>query len=277
MTMCVENTPLEDHTDTLGLWVKREDMCCPGGPNFSKTRGVFAHVRSRNEDVIGVLDTDHSQGGWAVARACQVLGKRCVNFFPLRKADANFTFKQLCMGRPQWAASAELGALMTALTAGRSAILYHQSKKWLGGYGDGTGYMMPNALKLPESVEETAKEVERSRLPAARTVLVSASSGTIAAGVLRGLARVGWDGEFIVHLGYSRSQQEVIRYVYDAAGAKLRSGITVIDEGYSYADPADVGPSPPFPCNRYYDLKAFRWWLTEGRPRYGKALFWLIG
>lgn len=87
MSMCIENTPLEDHTRDLGLYVKREDLCCPGGPNFSKTRGVYAHVAARPEEHIGVLDTSHSQGGWAVAKACQQPGKTCVNFFPVRRAE----------------------------------------------------------------------------------------------------------------------------------------------------------------------------------------------
>jgi hypothetical protein len=76
-------TPVEDHRAAYGLWVKREDLSCPPpGPPFSKARGVYARVASRPEGVIAVLDTRHSQAGWAVARACQVLGKECVNFYP---------------------------------------------------------------------------------------------------------------------------------------------------------------------------------------------------
>ena len=86
MGMCVINTPL-NYFPEFGLWVKREDLCCPGGPNFSKTRGVFAHVCKRTETVIGVLDTAHSQGGWAVARDCSLLDKQCLLFYPIRKSE----------------------------------------------------------------------------------------------------------------------------------------------------------------------------------------------
>ena len=173
--MIVINTPLEHHPD-WGLWVKREDLSCPGGPNFSKTRGVFAHIKARPESVIGVLDTAHSQGGWAVAKACRLLNKGCILFYPVRKREHNQPLK------PQQLAAKELGADLVRMKAGRSAVLYHGAKKCL----KPTAYMMPNALKLPESVEETALEFARTKLPPdLQTIVVPASSGTIAAGVLR--------------------------------------------------------------------------------------------
>src|SRR5262245_18825104 len=81
--MILKGTPIEDHRKAYGLYVKQEDLSCPPpGPPFSKTRGVYARVNNRPEKVIGVLDTSHSQAGWAVARACQILGKQCLNFYP---------------------------------------------------------------------------------------------------------------------------------------------------------------------------------------------------
>lgn len=282
MTMCIQNTPVEDHRETLGCFVKREDLCCPGGPNFSKARGVYAHIAKRPERFIGVLDTSHSQGGWAVARACQLLGKQCVNFYPEFKASQGAIPAAV-------RESMALGAQLLPLRAGRSAVLYHGARAWLAGHPDqveGSYYMMPNALKLEESVEETAAEVARtfprldnSRLP----VLVSASSGTIAAGVLRGLVHAGWRGRLIVHMGYSRSVDAVHTYVtrmarVDGIDLVSQAGIQVVDEGYEYKDAARPGDDPPFPCNAYYDLKAFRWWMREGRARHGPvALLWNIG
>src|SRR5262249_34387357 len=152
-------TPVEHHPE-LGLWVKREDLCCPGGPNFSKTRGVYAHVAKRPEGVIGVLDTHHSQGGWAVARACAALNKHCVLFYPVRKADRNLLYTGMKptqdpvwgewgdILRPQQVAAFNLGAGLVPLAAGRSAVLYHRAKSALS--EERGSYMMPNALKLPE-------------------------------------------------------------------------------------------------------------------------------
>jgi hypothetical protein len=275
--MIVNNTPVEDYFDQYGLLVKREDLCCPPpGPPFSKTRGVFAHVKNRPEEVIGVLDTYHSQAGHAVAQACALLGKTCINYYPDFKNDPGPRNPQL--------RALSLGAYLQPLPAGRSAILYHRAKKDLARAND--SYMMPNALKLPEMVSETAAEVARTIengsldiLGDDAPVLIAISSGTIAAGVIKGFTEAGQGHRrFILHQGYDRPQGAVLRYVQNMAGIPIRDmRITLINEGYGYKDVARQGETPPWPCNPYYDLKAFRWWLREGRDRFGSAIMWNIG
>lgn len=262
--MLRENTPIEDYQEEYGLWVKREDKSClPPGPPFSKARGVYARVASRPEEVIGVLDTSHSQAGHAVAMACRVLGKSCLNFYPEFKHTPG-------PKEPQRRAEA-LGAELYGLPAGRSAILYHAAKKVAESIG---GYMMPNALKLHESVAETAREVPDSPYD---YVIIPASSGTIAAGVVKGFCALGRKPPtFILHLGYTRSHDEVRRYITEAAGV-AGVDLVLIDEGYAYKDTSVPGDTPPWPCNPYYDLKAFRWWRRGGHPYRGRVLFWNIG
>lgn len=279
------NTPLNDYTTEYGLLVKREDMSCSApGPAFSKTRGVFAHIQKRPEKVIGVLDTYHSQAGHAVAEACSLLGKTAVNFYPVRKADIHKPTQ------PQQLAAEALGAQLVSMPAGRSAILYHRAKKHLDQWGPNISYMMPNALKLPEMVEETAAEVDRTlynplagsllddRLPPV-PVLIAISSGTIAAGVIRGFCDRGLDvgRTFILHMGYSRSQDATRKYIMDKVDRNFNGILHMVDQGYSYGDTAQRGIEPPWPSNKYYDLKAFRWWMAYGREQYGQALFWNIG
>jgi hypothetical protein len=271
--MLREGTPLEDYRRQWGLSVKREDKACtPPGPYFSKSRGVYARVSSREEEIIGVLDTRHSQAGFCVARACEILGKCCINYYPDFKHEPG-------PRQPQLEAVA-VGAVLKPLPAGRSAVLYHAARKDIEARG---GYMMPNALKLEESVEETAKEVERTS-GRYDWVLVSASSGTIAAGVIRGYVRSSMQQgiaapQFIVHLGYSRSHKEVEKYLVEASGyCDFR--VAIVDEGYAYKDEARAGSSPDWPCNVYYDLKAFRWWADgsgRGASYPGRVLFWNIG
>jgi threonine dehydratase len=267
MSMCLINTPVTYH-DNLGLYVKHEEQCCPGGPNFSKTRGVYARIAARPEQTIGVLDTNHSQGGHAVARACQLLGKQCELYYPVRKKDVDKPIQY------QQQAAAALGAKLIAMPAERSFILYNRV---LSKFKTEGRYMMPNALKLHESVSETAAEVDRTKLPDdINAVLISASSGTIAAGVILGLA----DAAVItvVHMGYSRPESAVRKYLDKMVNNGVSKGVTIIDEGYSYADAAPMDfDLPDFGCNKYYDLKTYRWWLREGQQRYGKALLWNIG
>lgn len=265
-------TPVEDYREQYGLWVKREDLSCPApGPPFSKTRGVYARIEKRDEDLIGALDTYHSQAGHAVARACQILGKRSVVFYPNYKKEPGPREPQL---RAQ-----ELGAELVPLPAGRSAILYHAARKHCESAG---GYMMPNALKLEESVTETAKEVARNVGTEKRydRVIIPASSGTIAAGVIKGFVATEQVPYFTIHLGYSRSHDAVYRYLNEKTGigiVDLRRVVRLVDEGYNYKDVATDGPTPPWPCNEYYDLKAFRWWMKEGWEGYANNLFWNIG
>jgi len=285
--MCVDNTPLE-HYPEHGLWVKREDLCCPGGPNFSKTRGVYAHVASRPERVIGVLDTGHSQGGWAVARACALLGKECRLFYPEYKEQRPLPVQQR--------EAVKLGARLHPLQAGRSAVLYHAAKRKLVsivGVRPQDTYMMPNALKLPEMVRETAAEVCRTldNLPdlgveglllGGGSVLVSASSGTIAAGVVRGFCQTGHTNvRFVVHQGYSRPVVAMRDYMMKMGGYSMGSAdVMFVDEGYAYKDrarPEGGWSPPPFPCNEFYDLKLWRWWQRAGRVQFGSALMWNIG
>ena len=275
--MLREKTPIEDRKKEYGLWVKREDLACPNpGPPFSKTRGVYAIVKSLNHDLVGVLDTYHSQAGHAVARACQILGKRCLNFYPEYKKEPGHRAPQ--------DRSKQLGAELVGLPAGRSCILFHQARKIVESQD---GYMMPNALKLHESIEETAKEVRDLPADFSR-VIIPISSGTIAAGVIRGFHAQGLHPEFIAHMGYSRSHGAVRKYISQSSGVDNLDNLSLIDEGYSYKDKAkwdssislmSTGPVPNWPCNDYYDLKAFWWWMRSGRHIYRneEVMFWNVG
>lgn len=272
--MLRHNTPLNDFVNDFGLLVKREDLSCPPpGPPFSKTRGVFAHIKNRPEEVIGVLDTYHSQAGHAVAQACALLGKTCINFYPNFKHEPGPRAPQLH--------ALSLGAQLQPLKAGMSAVLFNQAKAKLRLIHD--SYMMPNALKLPEMVQETAAEVQQtlissrgSWLANAKTVLIAISSGTIAAGVIKGLHDVGHRPHFILHMGYDRSEDQVLEYVRERSGVR-DAAITLVNEGYAYKQKSRVVRDLPFPANPYYDMKAVNWWLEKGRDEYGEALFWLIG
>lgn len=267
--MVIDGTPVEDHRSEYGLVVKREDLSCPPpGPPFSKSRGVYERVASRPERIIGVLDTYHSQAGWAVARACEILGKHCLNFYPEYKNEPG--------PREPQERAAELGADLVSLPAGRSSILFHQARRETEDVRG--GYMMPNALKLSESVDATADELVRtaSEYPPDLPWLISVSSGTIASGVVRGALLAGLRNEFVLHMGYSRSEETLRGYVEEMSG-RDDANLILINQEYAYRDRVDHAAFLPFPADPYYDAKAAWWWLREGRDRFGEAIFWLIG
>lgn len=283
--MLVNNTPLETHRiHGVPIIVKREDLCAPlPGPMFSKMRGVVAHIEKREEKVIGVLDTYHSKAGWCVAYVCQQLGKTCVNYWPRYNADPKEG-----LPREQQQRARDLGAKMQAIKAGRSAILYHAAKKHLKEATDGGGYLMPNALKLPESITENAAEVVRTApdLPVLGTLIISISSGTVAAGVVKGFHEAGLLDAYdvVLHMGYSRSQDAVRAYLDAQTGLTLGSKVRLVDEGYSYGDAVNLNwckENIPFPCNPYYDAKLVKWLHNttelEQLAARGPIVLWNIG
>lgn len=262
----VHNTPVEEHD---GFWVKREDLSSPApGPAFSKYRGVVEHIKNRNERVIGVLDTYHSKAGWAVAYACSQLGRECLNFWPRYKAEQTNVLREAQQH------SSDLGARLLALPAGRSSVLYHQARKLLAAHPD--SYLMPNALKLRESVEANAAEAFATNTARFRTIILPVSSGTIAAGVIRGVIQKGERPNFVIHMGYSRPVHMVSRYIRGHCGSGLGQ-LWFIDEEYEYKDRARPGPEAPFPSNPYYDLKSWRWMLRQRAEIEHPCLLWNIG
>lgn len=276
----VKNTPVELHyVGKIPVYVKREDLSAPSpGPKFSKIRGVEAHLRKRKEDTIGVLDTYHSKAGWGVSYICQQLNKQAVVFYPHYKGEPEL--------REQQVNAQNMGAKLISLPAGRSSILYHAAKKKLMEI-DPSAYMMPNALKLSESINETAVEVKNCPefLFKNATWVVSVSSGTLAAGVLKGLMHIPQveNLKFIMHMGYSRSQSELFRYVWKMAGVNepiKNIEVSYIDEGFDYKDSV-LTPEPSFPCNEYYDRKAWRWLHNNAEKLVERSalpiMFWNIG
>lgn len=268
------HTPLQTfEMRGVPVMVKREDLCCSEpGPPFSKMRGVMAHIARRPEAVIGVLDTYHSKAGWAVAYACHELGKRTINYWPLYKRDegADIRYPQLRSG--------SLGAQLVSLTAGRSAILYHAAKKDLATRSPGA-YMMPNALKLSESVTENAAEAAATPLPSEGSMVISISSGTVASGVLMGMQQRGVLGGYDVylHMGYTRPVGACLRYIRGAGALLMEEPrlLQFIDEGYGYA--ASVKVDVPFPCSPWYDAKAWKWLYGVVENLRKPIVFWNIG
>jgi len=270
MDNLIISTPIElFDVDGKSIYVKREDLCTPEeGPQFSKIRGVAEFLQNLEPGTeVGVLDTFHSKAGWGVAWLCQKLGFQCHNFYPVYKTEGSIDYHTLRLNQQK---SKGFGAILHPLPAGRSCILYHKARSFMNNLPN--GIMLPNALKLPSSISATAKEVYTvPEYLLCGTWVISISSGTIAAGVMQGLDELGAIPDIILHMGYSRSKDSVRSYV-----AKYSTLIPqLVDEGYSYKDAATM--ECPFPCNEYYDLKAWRWLLGNYYSLKKPVIFWNIG
>ena len=285
-------TPVEIHQCGAGdVLVKREDLSSPfPGPQFSKIRGLVPHLEGRSERVIGILDTFHSKAGWAVSYVCAALGKQAVVFYPRYKGDWQLETSQGPQrGGPQTLRTQQVtadsfGAKLVPLTATAGYILEPRAKKLLKEmHPNEPSLMLPVGLKMPESVTENAKEAERtvSSLPPLGSLVISVSSGTVAAGVIKGLTtaeRLPDPQHVYLHLGYSRPVEGTrgLRANLSAKAQVDMSEVTFIDEKYSYRDAA-----PPihldFPCNPYYDRKAAVWIAANMSKLPKPILFWSIG
>jgi len=255
--------------------VKREDLCCPPpGPGFSKVRGVLAHLNKLKAaglvDTVAVVDSIHSKAGWGVSYLAGGLNFKTIVYYPYTKVEGIEhvrPYQRICRDR--------FGAELRPLRATKSAVLWYQARKDLAERNPGA-YLFPNGLKLNESIEETCREVLTTPPGLMNgTWVVSVSSGTIAKGIAKALAQIGFVDTLVLHMGYSRSHDELLRYTGEyLSGYKVE----VVDEGYGYAD--KVEGQCPFPCNPWYDLKAWNW-LVERSDEELAAMspirFWNVG
>jgi 1-aminocyclopropane-1-carboxylate deaminase/D-cysteine desulfhydrase-like pyridoxal-dependent ACC family enzyme len=278
--MVLNNTPFEMYKiEGQEIWVKREDLCYPyPGPSFSKIRGIESFLKQQLGNIftpshIGVVDSVHSKAGWGVSYICEKMGIPCTVYYPKLKSESEGYMRDY-----QRKCKEEFGANIVSLPATKSAVLYYQARR-LFNKKYPKGILLPNGLKLHQTVAATARElIDYTPVDLMnRTWVVSVSSGTIAAGVYAGLLSVGFHGTLIIHLGYSRSHAEVIHYIRRMAGNNLVNSrdieLLIIDEEYEYKECVEY--DCPFPCNPYYDLKAWKW-IVENLDS-DDVVFWNIG
>lgn len=268
----VKNTPIERYAKSSSygkqIWVKREDLCCPNGPHLSKMRGIWPHIKHRQENLIGVLDTCRSLGGWGTSFCCKLLGKKCINFYP------SYT-----KPRPEGVSQIEAiyhGATLHPLQAQRSIIMFSKARNLIE-HQD--GHMMPNAMKLIETVEYTAEEVLRTNTKKFDTIAIPIGTGTIASGILKGLEEKGETPLIILYLGYTRPKKAITRYISQYTNYPWKR-IRIVDDGYQYMTPESRLPDfkTPFPASRHYEKKCINWLdQVPSTTLLGKILFWNIG
>ncbi len=149
--------------------------------------------------------------------------------------------------------------------------------------------MLPLGLPFQETIDETSK-VAAEHSGNFRTVLVCIGSGTICAGVIKGMLnpfkcgirkttspRPTVYGVMSRH-GLSASKRrdilakaEIIEH--GLLGNKIK--FQCIDPGWQYTDRCDV--EVPFPCHPYYDAKAWQWLIENIDQLEDPILFWNIG
>lgn len=276
----LRHTPIETYftgpTGRTRVLVKREDLCTPEpGPNFSKMRGIVKRLETLKRQgytTVGYTETSISMAGWGVAWAAQEIGLHVVIFDPqykeyVKKPDH---LKLLDAHRNKWII---FGAELVPLPAGRAKVNFHIGKKLLDKMYPNRSVMLPLGLSLPETVEEVGREAQT--IPKnIRTIVVNVGSGTICAGILRGLS----DRSVLVNgiLGRTGNIYMKHKHITELDGSLFSMpALELFDPGYEYTEPENF--PAPFPCHRYYDRKAWAWLAGNSNRFSDPILFWNIG
>jgi 1-aminocyclopropane-1-carboxylate deaminase/D-cysteine desulfhydrase-like pyridoxal-dependent ACC family enzyme len=274
----VSNVPVRIR-GPVDILVKREDLCCdPPGPPFAKVRGLLIRLQNLKRQglhTIGYMENSISMNGWGVAWTCAELGMQAVIYDP----QYNCYSEVLDYHRKLWK---ELGALIRTNPGGVSKVDFAVCRDTFEKeFGPNATLLYPG-LSFIETVIATAEEVERTikRLKKrAKTVVVNVGSGIIAAGIWRGFEKHCPD--VIIHgiMGHSGDLTRKMNDIEKNSGLlhqkQLRSKFVLHDPGWKYTEPSEV-PSP-FPCNQFYDLKAWEWLVQNFHRLDEPILFWNIG
>jgi len=273
------NTPIEIYqVKGRAIHVKREDLCVlPPGPPFSKCRGLFAKLstlKATGTKVIGYVETPISMAGWGVACLAKQLDMKAVIFEPQYAGEHPATFDA---HKKMWN---QFEPDILPVKAGRTCVNVYICTKVLHAKYGSDAVMLPTGIPFEETVNETAKEWQRTvrRFQPDATV-ICVGSGTICAGVLKGMTKD--NGKLIGIMAYSKNKKKKIKTIWRKAG-KYQTGFfaagidfVLIDPKWEYTEQCE---SPcPFPCHSYYDLKAWQWLVENIDSMPNNILFWNIG
>ena len=284
--MICQNTPIERYEIDGGeIFVKREDLAClPPGPPFAKVRGLYSRLlklKSKGVEVVGYTETSISMAGWGISWMAHELGIKAVIFNPVY-AKENDTSSVLEYHRSKWK---EFDAETIDIDAGMAKVNYYVGKKILLEKFGPKAVMLPLGIPFPETVHAVSDEFILSSCGKFKSIVVCVGSGTMAAGILSGIIETKSDAKLYGVLCRESNQPGFKRsLLFDKAGIVFNNSFRnfhLVDLGYEYTNKVEM--DCPFPCNPYYDAKAYKFLLDCRKEGYNKnrfkepILFWNIG
>lgn len=263
------------------VFVKREDLSCPSpGPPFAKVRGllpVLEDLKQRGVTTVGYMETAISMAGWGISYFCQKLGMKAVIFMPQYKNGLRHN-QLFQLG--QWR---KFGAEVLELEKpNRLQINFYRARKQLIEKYPGA-IMLPQGLPFVQTVHEVCEQLKNIDRDILRgSIVCCIGSGTMMAGVLKGCAEAEVSPDCYGILVSIKGTGLMRKKVLKMASLKDRSffnrltvKFSVIDYGYEYTQRENC--ESPFPCNPYYDKKAWKWLLDNKKSLKKPVLFWNIG
>ena len=286
VTRLVDVTPVEKYViaGKGEVLVKREDLCCPDpGPPFSKMRGVvrgLAALKEQGTEIVGYAETSISMACWGLSWAAMHQGVKVLAFMPQYKKGQP---PLLDYHREQWEA---LGAeTRPILKPNRGLINFYMARKTLREEFDDRAEMIVMGMPFPQTTVETTRQILLTpELADCRSLVINIGSGTICAGVLKGIdikyhRMVKVYGVACRTYTSPRAIDDRIELVHRRAGLPkgglLGPPFAFRNTKYDYTEPADI--ETPFPCNPFYDKKAWEWLVNNYDEIEKPVMFWNIG
>lgn len=268
-----------------------ERACADPGPAFSKVRGLYAHLRRIRDGEgvrrVGYVESAISMAGWGVAWACRELGMEAVIFDPQHKKPHPVLVKH----RTKWQ---EFGATVIPVRGGMmTKVNWYDAVKIIKQDMPDVR-LLPIGISFPESVEETAKELQWTMdifwnngvSFDIQSIVVAVGSGTIISGIVRGLSLMNIPRDRLPAVFGVTTRQSNLCMLHEKINklSKTCSGgflsgppFHLFNSGYEYTQPVRYWRDPPFPTSPWYDGKAYQWMIQHWDEIPKPVMFWNIG
>jgi len=270
------NTPIEEYKiKDRSVFVKRDDLMGDGTelPPWGKLEAIQAILKSDLIDrskPITSLTVSGSWSGWALSQLTKEMGIEYYMSYPDAKTIPE-SYKNMVEG---------FGAKLLPLRPNMMKIVYHEmvneSKKR-------KFQCLPYAFNCDVFIESLAKRVQNEMEFIEDNyiinLVVSGGSGVTPAAVMKGFGfKQGFDS-IQVHK-YARvitvSSIKTVKKVLLDYDVYSLDKVKVIKSRYDYYNMMESYETP-FPCNQYWDKKAWHWLEKNIDSIDGGILFWNLG
>lgn len=272
------------------VYVKREDQYAPPipmtykdpvdfpPPPFAKTRGLLPYLqtlRERGVRTVAYMDTTISMASWGVAYCAPLADLHAVVIFPKHKDGFQHYVEAHAKRCTQLGAEVRYLDRPTQLS-----INWHRANAWVKEeYNDAK--LLTQGLPFNETIYSVANEMQN--IPEAAlggTIVTAIGSGTMASGILTGLAihhkLQTVHGVLVSEGDIMKTKRKIIRRVVGTAWkGRIYKYLQLYWLGHEYQQ-AEESPVP-FPCNKYYDAKAWAYLVAGLQQLKRPILFWNIG
>lgn len=258
------------------FYVKREDLAClEPGPPFAKVRGLYIvmeQLKNRGIDTVGYMDTAISMASWGISFFAKELGMKAVIYYPQYKNGYRHNQSKFI---PIWEG---FGATVIPLEKPNLQKINENKAKTRFRKAYPEGEWLIQGLKFEVTIDEVAKEVHHAlNKISPKSIVCNIGSGVMTSGILKGIRDGGYGVEKVYAVTAHRDTDVKLKKEKTLKLIKSDQSdlLEVIATKHLYEQTPKI--DCPFPCNMYYDLKAYEWMIDNFDSLPKPVLFWNIG